>query len=459
MIMNNEKPRITVSLGNNIAISSIARDLELDPQQIKAEIESAIREHYFHFASKPVTLEYEPLKGYMLKATSSVGSLSTPSFILDLAPKIPLMTIGKALGLAQESGINLLNINNKSLTKNAISEQSDYSSVDFIGFSLVDSIFTVRHNGFARKFEEVLYVSSKPRGDIAFQDTIASGLSNHTPVVKDIETSLDIYPNQILKAALNLCVINSTSNELIELARMLLESLQEVQLVPVEQLIVDDIFTKFTVPRPDYDMALAFSKALIEGRLISEESSTVFTPSFSLDMDKVFESYCTTQIKNLILPERFEVLAQPQFPHDMTPDIADKKIIPDIVIKDKRTNEIVIVDLKNKYSQLRDEGSFKVSNDDLYQLTYYAKALKAKCCFLVYPGANPKIQYPLKSSESPEAYEVKKKAKLEEINQKNRVLVFQDQPITLYSYNVNLLGSLQDTRRSVASLCQLLIDI
>jgi 5-methylcytosine-specific restriction endonuclease McrBC regulatory subunit McrC len=241
--------------------------------------------------------------------------------------------------------------------------------------------------------------------------------------------------------------------------RVLLDSLEDVQLIPLDRLSIDSLFVSFTVPRPDYDMALAFSKAIIEGRLITELGSEIFTPSFSLDMDKVFESYCTTQIQKLILPNRFEVLAQPHFPHDLTPDISEKNIIPDVLVRDKQTGEVVIIDLKNKYSQLRDEGKFKISNDDLYQLVYYAKTLRAKYCFVLYPGAKPKIQYPLKSSESQASYEQKRLSKLEEINQKNKIQIFQDNPVTLYSYSINLLGTLQETKKSVAGFCQLMVDI
>lgn len=459
MSNQSEKPRLSVSLGKEVSIYQIASSLELDPQLVRNELEAAIREHYYHFASKPITLEFEPKTGYTLKASSSVGVLSTPSFLVDIMPKIPDLSIGKALGLAQESGINLLNINEKSLARNGLSDQSSYSSVEFLAFSLADSALTVRHNGFARKFDEVMLPASKLSGSIAFQETVSSGSSLLSPYVNNVEPSIDIYPNQVIKAALALCLASTSSSDIKSLLRVLLDSMNEVQTVPIEKLNVDELFINFTVPRPDYDMALAFSKAILEGRLISESDSTIFTPSFTLDLDKVFESYCTTQVQKLIVPNRFEVLAQAQFPHDMVPDISEKKIIPDVLIRDKQNGKIIILDLKNKYSQLRDEGGFKISNDDLYQLTYYAKTLGAKCCFVVYPGANPRIQYPLKGSEGQPEYERKRIVKLEEINTKSKVQIFKNDSVTLYTYSVNLLGSLQDTKKSVASLCQLMIDV
>lgn len=455
----NDKPRIKISLGNEVALSTVAASLQMETQLLRIELETAIKEHYYHFASKPLALEFEPKRGYILRATSSVGVLSTPSLLVDIAPKIPELSIGKALGLAQESAIGLLNINNKSLARNALSDQHSYSSVDFLGFSLVDSILSIKHNGFARKFQEVIQPTSKLRGDIAFHDTVSLGGTHLNPLVNTIESSIDLYPNRVIKAALHLCLTASSSKEVQSLAQTLLDSLRDVTLVPVERLHIDDLFIRFSVPRPDYDKALAFSKAIIEGRLLSEKDNTIFTPSFTLDMDKVFESYCTTQIQKLIIPQRFEVLAQQHFRHVITPDVADKSIIPDVLVKDKQTGEITIIDLKNKYSQLRDKGDFKISNADLYQLTYYAKTLNAKHCFVVYPGAKPKVQYPLKSSESQATYEQKRRTKLEEIDRKNKITIFNDASVTLYSYSINLLGSLQDTKRSVASLCQLLVDI
>lgn len=455
----NEIPRIKLSLGTPYALKDISQRVSILESEIKTQLEKILREHYYHFASKPFILEYDPREGYIIRATSSVGMLKTDSFIIDLQPKIPEISIGKCLGLAQESNISLLHINDRNLTSAMMSPSSTYSTIDFLGFSLVDSVIRVRNNGFARKFEDVYGTSLKLRGNISANETIKEGKPLIQPITEDIEASLDIYPNQLLKFALNLCINQSESGELKRLCTSVLESLKEVRLISETDILREQFIKSFSLPRPDYETALAFAKAIIEGRLISDEENTSFIPSFTLDMDRVFEGFCSYQLQQVISTQRFNVYLQGQFKHEITPNLSEKKITPDIVIEKKDDGKKIILDLKNKYSTLRNDGSFQVSNNDLFQLAYYSQTLQAEYCILVYPGSNPSIQYPLRGSEGDDAYMKKRQEKFKKIKEENLITVFSKNSVKMLIYNIDIQGTMQNTKKSIASLGQLAIDI
>jgi len=454
-----ETPRFKLSLGNVIPLKVFSEKIEETEQVIKTQLENALKEHYYHFASRPFILEYIPQEGYIIRATSSIGMIKTASFILDIQPKIPNVSIGKCLGLAQESNISLLNLNDKNLLSTVMNENANYSTLDFLGFSLIDYIIRIKNNGFARKFEDVFGSNIKLRGSIAIQETISESGTFSKPISRDIESSIDIYPNQILKYALNLCAQNSSSNELRNLATVILDFLKDVRLLDNSTIENEFGINTFSLPRPDYEMGLAFAKAIIEGRSVMEDNSSLFIPSFTLDMDKVFESYCSVQMTKLVSSNRFKVLLQPSIEHDIVPKIAEKNIIPDILVEKLNSEEKVIIDIKNKYSSLRNDGKVQINNSDLYQLAYYAQTLKAKYCILVYPGSNPSLQYPLRASESEESYDKKRQERFQKFEQNNIIRVFSDINIKLIIYNVDIAGTLLNTKHSLASLCQLTVDI
>lgn len=450
---------LQLALGKPLKLSEVAEMTGLDDSVVRKEIEHAIREHYFHFASKPINIEFDPNSGYVITATSAIGMLKTPNFVINLIPKIPKLSVGKCLGLAQESGIKQLNINQNNLIDSAFSEKSSNSTVDFLGFSLANAIIRVVNNGMARRFEEVYGTATKLSGNIQFQATIASGKSLLGPIIEEISPSLDIYPNRVLKFALSLCLRESHNDPLKHLVSSLLQSFDEVQDIDDSEIDTNHLFADYSLPRPDYELALAFAKALIEGMTVELENKGTFVPSFTLDLDRVFEQYCSKTVRQLMNEERYEVLNQREFRHEIAPYKAEKSIIPDIVVRDKESGECVVLDVKNKYSQLRNDGDVALSNQDLYQLTYYAQSLNALCCLLIYPSMKPPIQYPIKSSESETTYQEKKRTKRDEIESLNKIAIFREKPIRLYTYNIDLSGTMENTKRSVAGLSQLVADI
>lgn len=455
-----KKLKVRLSLNKPILLEDIANEAELNTKELRFQLENALREHYFHFGSKPFSIEYSPALGDILRASSSVGKLSAENLVIEIHPKLPGLEIGKCLGLAQYGGHGLLKMNNSSIINEYFSENENYSSIDFVAFSFLDAVLTVKNNGFARKFIEVFGTSSKLKGEISFQKTISEGRSFLQSIVKNIEPTIDIIPNQILKYALTLCAKKSSFEDIKRLSQTYLTFFDDVSLIEEPSLFVEMLSFQQNLPRPDYEKAFAFAKAIIEGRSLSEESEEdLLVPSFTLDLDKVFEGYCSFQMKEILSSQHYSALIQHPFPHRMDPDIVKKSIYPDIVVHNKGTGQKVILDIKNKYSALRENGELAISNEDLYQITYYASTLECKTCILIYPGLNPKFQYPIKISEGASAYRKKVKKSVLELKSKNSITVFGQEGIKIIPYIIDLKGSLRNTKKSVASLCQLVADI
>lgn len=457
----NKYAELELAVGVPISLSEFSLNHNLNVARLNRELECSLREHYLHYGCKPFSLEYDPILGRVIRANAAVGILKAGTTVVKVQPKVPNVSVGKCLGLAQRSLLDSLNINRGSTTQIMMSENEDYSSVDFLAFSLMDNILKVKKNGFARTFEEVFGSMPKLTGIIDFYKTISEGKPPIQPVGGSVEPSINIFPNRVLKYALKICKEKTRSKSVIELASTLLESFRDVEDVDDNFFKSYDIVLDFSLPRSDYAHALSFANAIIQGRALGEGEEALNSPSFTLDMDKVFEGYCSNEIMAMLgQSKNYEVDIQKPIPHAVVPRRAGLgAIVPDIVVKMKKGHGSVVVDLKNKYSALRNDGNISIGNNDLYQICYYAKTLETNYCILAYPGANPSLQYAIRSSESEAAYESRRNRKKKQLLVSSTFNVLSKDSIKVVAYCIDLSGTLRNTRKSVASLCQLIVDM
>ena len=454
--------KIQISPGKQVSISSIAKSLALDDATVLNDIQNAAREHYFRFGTQALQLFFDPSEGYCLHNTAAVGLLKTEKFTIELLPKINRLDIGKCLGLAQVSGMKGFQITDNLVHDIALKSDSAVNLVDYFSYSLLDAVVNISHNGLLSEKKDVIAEPNKIGGNILMTETVAGGKGLRKPYISDSVANRNITPNSVIKTALELCLRTATDSSIRDLASVLIQHFKDVSsLSPSELNNMATVMTSYapTSPRPDYDSALSHALAILEGGSLGADSGKLSAPSFTLDLDKVFESFCSSQIKTLLNPDLYDVEAQKSFNHAMEPSLINKKIIPDVFVTHRGKKKGVILDLKNKYSSLREDGKIILSNPDLYQISYYSKTLDQKTCILVYPGYRPRIQYPIKSSESEGAYAEKRSQKLAEILKDNSTTLFRDRSIRIIIYNVDLSGSVRNSIKSVAGLCQLVTDI
>jgi len=155
---------------------------------------------------------------------------------------------------------------------------------------------------------------------------------------------------------------------------------------------------------------------------------------------------------------------QKGYEHPTDPKLLNKEIKPDIVVEPTEQSNRIVLDTKNKYSSINTDSFPDVANNDLYQITYYAISLNAKGVLLVYPASGENwTKYPLKSSESEEAYQKKRLKRTAEIHKdlksSFKVIISQNQEVTIYLWRVKLDGTMEETRKSIAELAHFILDL
>lgn len=453
---------IQLIAGKQLSVATLSELLDLDNSVVLENLQILTREHYRRFGTQAIQLFFDATEGYSIRNTSVVGILRCEYFTLELLPKINKLEIGKCLGIAQVSGMKGFQIADESIKDLALTIDKDVSLIDYFGYSLLDSVIHISHNGVLGIKQENTTEPNKIGSNILINETLASGKNFSRPYVSDSTVSHNIEPNQIIKAALKICLENSSDNSIQDISALLLNYFDDIDLLaPNDISNLSNTSSRYTptAPRPDYEVALSHALAILEGGSIELNEGKLSAPSFTLDLDKVFESFCSKQMKSLMNQEKYSVETQKSFSHVMSPNISDKKIVPDVLIRNIKNSKGVILDLKNKYSSLREDGGTLISNPDIYQISYYAKTLGIRDCILVYPAYKPRIQYPLKASEGEEAYIAKKNQKMQEILTSTSSTIFLDESVRIIIYNVDLSGSVRNSVKSVAGLCQLVADI
>ena len=156
-----------------------------------------------------------------------------------------------------------------------------------------------------------------------------------------------------------------------------------------------------------YRNAIQWSKIFLDN-----QSSSIFStnngeiPSILFPMETIFENYIANKLVNIIQEKSYcELLFKIQ---DSSCSIFSSislnntkidnnilRIRPDIVIKNKNTKEIFILDTKWKVLNKLDD-KFKISTEDIYQMLAYVKTYNdrnknnytCKKAYLIYPATN-----------------------------------------------------------------------
>lgn len=147
---------------------------------------------------------------------------------------------------------------------------------------------------------------------------------------------------------------------------------------------------------------------------LNNQSSSIFStnngemPSILFPMETIFENYIANKLVNIIQEKSYNQLTikvqdnscsifSSISLNNIKVDNNILRIRPDIVIKNKETKEIFILDAKWKVLNKSDE-KFKISTEDIYQMLAYVKTYNdrnknnytCKKVYLIYPATNMK---------------------------------------------------------------------
>lgn len=442
---------ICLNPGSTISIAEVAEKHGLEASELEFEFRAILDEHYRNFGTKAFALEYAGKSGAIIRSESHIGVLKGRRFTLELKAKIPGLKIAKALSMAQEAGGSLLKVAPSSKVASQISPETDYSPLEVVAFPFLESVESIFRNGIARRFEEVI-IDSNRSGTILFQEWANRGLLP-PPTKANVETTLDILPNRIIVAALLLCLKSCKSEKIKMLCKMYLEHFDGVS-GDLGAFDLDNFqLHNFSLPRFDYERGLFLSRSILTSFDINFGVGNIQIPSITVDLDKVFEDFCSLRIKKHLKESKFEVLLQHELHHPVKP-IIPGFIRPDVIVRNRASRKSVVIDLKNKYSAGSQGKALSVSNPDLFQTLYYSKAIGAVSAILVYPATNPPVQFPIRTAESEAKYLTRVERFLD--SAKTQTFIFFPASLekqNLITYQIDLDGTMADTVKSLVSLC------
>lgn len=457
------KPRLLISLGNPLSIETIAQNLDgVSASSVQNLLEAKLLEHYQRFGHQPYSIVYErKQRGYVVQAGPIIGLIDLGLFELVAQPKFEGLEVGKCLHLAHHCQLNSLVRHTNTLIEEELSNINRLTSVDYFATAFLSTVTDVINNGLLQTISTVEGPDANFRGTLVIDRHIATGSSPLQPYTRRPVSIHDVPVNRTLKAALKLCRLHCTSPQVQSFASAALSHFNDVsENTPGEPFVYE---FESTLPRDEYKQALNFAQIILEGFDPLSGSEELFLPSFTLDLDLLFENFIAFELERKLRSELYTVRVQQKYPHPTEPVLVGKLIQPDIVVEDRSGTTFVVLDTKNKYSLLPDQLSPSFSNADLYQIAYYCLVLEAKTAVLVYPGNfSTSTKYPFRGSEGERKYETKRQRALQNIQSNPSTylrLSFASYPISLYFWRINLQGTMYDTMESVAQLALFLADV
>jgi 5-methylcytosine-specific restriction enzyme subunit McrC len=449
------KREFSLRIGKPISIDYIAVEAGLSLDETKSLVSSEIKKHYSSYGNEPFSIEYSRNSdGYILRARSSVGKLDCGVFYITIHPKFENLDLGKCLQLAHYSqSYNLVQHNNQ-ICEELVSEEDVLQGIDYFALSFVSTVQDCINDGLIQVFSASEKTDPELKGKLVVAKHVNNGGNPLEPITQINSRSINCHVNQILKAALLRCIDKCEHNHIRTLASGLLISFKDCG-DPVD---TDFLEMKSSIPRPDYDRALALAEVILNGFSSSEGDAESFAPCFTMDLDKIFEGYCSYEIRKILTEAKFEVISQDKKNHRFSPSLVCKNISPDIVVRClEPSGRTVILDSKNKFSLLSDSET-SISNSDIFQIYYYAKSYGSNVGILIYPGSSANYtRFPIKSAEGAAAYLKKQSQRINQMMQSGNDIfkldIGESQDFYLVLWRLNLSGSLHETRKSVAELC------
>ena len=190
--------------------------------------------------------------------------------------------------------------------------------------------------------------------------------------------------NKLLKSTLLYLYKNTHSLKNKNDIKMLLNSFLEVE----KSINYEDDFNRIIAAdrnKKDYTTALLWSKIFLMGKSFTSFSGSKIAFVLLFPMENLFESYVAEVLRRNLNKSAYNISIQDKTHHLF--DEPNKKFLlkPDIVVKNKKDNNIVILDTKWKLLSGQ-KSNYSISQSDMYQMYAYSKKYGAENVILLYPN-------------------------------------------------------------------------
>ena len=190
--------------------------------------------------------------------------------------------------------------------------------------------------------------------------------------------------NKLLKSTLLYLYKNTHSLKNKNDIKMLLNSFLEVE----KSINYEDDFNRIIAAdrnKKDYTTALLWSKIFLMGKSFTSFSGSKIAFVLLFPMENLFESYVAEVLRRNLNKSAYNISIQDKTHHLF--DEPNKKFLlkPDIVVKNKKDNNIVILDTKWKLLSGQ-KSNYGIPQSDMYQMYAYSKKYGAENVILLYPN-------------------------------------------------------------------------
>lgn len=301
---------------------------------------------------------------YRIKPSQWVGVVSLGERDIIVRPKVDVARLFYLLGYSTKLRLD------PAIT--GLAELDDIAEVLVRAF--LDQTQTALRRGPLRAYRTVDEALPSVRGRVRLLDQGRRRFFMPLPVeVRYDDFTTDIEENRLLKAALGRVVRMKLKNEdLRNRAHTQRQALENVEAVR---------FRAGYLPRPmitrlnrHYESALDLARTVLQATTADLASGQLRTPTFLLDMNKVFEEFIYAKLHEHLRPK--PPLKWAHEKHVKLDELRRVTMKPDLSLW-SRKRCVFVGDAKYKQTEIGDR-------DDLYQVLAYAKALGVPEAMLIY---------------------------------------------------------------------------
>lgn len=323
----------------------------------------------------------EPSPGHWrLVATSRVGVAGGPTWELRVRPRLKVSQLLFLLGYATDP---------RGWRDERAFFESTEDLFEAIAQGFAWNALRLAEQGLVRGYVQVNERLSMIRGRIRFADQIAHSALPLPVEVSHDDYTLDVRENRILKAA-TLALLHLPRVSPLARRRLLKlrAALAAVALEPRPQEVVLPPFTRLN---ERYRPTLRLAQLILRAASLAESRGPFASSSFVFDMNRIFEDFLSTSVREALRSCGGEVRSQWVAKLDRDGRVPIRPDVTWLVGGKPRA----VVDAKHK--TLAAAGP---PNEDAYQMLAYCTALGLASGYLVYakdPGAKP-IDLPVRNS-------------------------------------------------------------
>ena len=253
----------------------------------------------------------------------------------------------------------------------------------------VDEVFYIVKRGLKCNYETIQANESVFKGKMVFAAQIKYNYAHkECSFVEYDEFNINRTENKILKSTLYYLYKKTTSIKNKTDIKTLLNAFTDVEL---SSNYISD-FAQIVPDRKttDYQTALLWSKIFLMGKSFTSFAGSEVAFALLFPMETLFESYIAAQLKKSLDNSEYIISTQ-----DKTYHLFDdpKKFLmkPDIVIKNKASGKVFIMD--TKWKLLSDtKANYGISQGDMYQMFAYQKKYTSENVTLLYPLTDKVVQ-------------------------------------------------------------------